>query len=162
MLSRDPYRRELTGNQSLLPSRSMISAGRLSDSYQFRLNTPGHLGPVRPGDHVDLAAHPELAGKVEPRFDGKTGVRQDEPHIVGFEVIQMSTAAVDIDADVVTGAVREPVAVTCGADHFSRRIVRIAAPNRLIRGERLLHSSDRGVASGANNIEDSPLALAWL
>ena len=74
------------------------------------------MGPVTRGaggggDHVDFAAEAEFAGEVEAGFDGEAGVGEDEADVVGFEVVEVGSGAVDFGADVVAGAVGEEFGV---------------------------------------------------
>jgi hypothetical protein len=79
------------------------------------------------GDHVDFAADAELAGEVDAGFDGEAGVGQDEADVVGFEVVEVRAAAVDLGADVVAGAVGEEFGEAGGADDVAGGVVCLPA-----------------------------------
>src|SRR5579864_7135608 len=50
-----------------------------SNAHNLRLHPPGHLGPLGPRHHVDLAPHPELPWKINPRLHRKARIRQNQP-----------------------------------------------------------------------------------
>ncbi len=114
------------------------------------------------GDHVDLAADAELAGKVEAGFDGEAGVGEDEALVVGLEVVEVGTIAVELRADVVSGAVSEGVSEACGADEVASGIVGLPACDGLVGGEGVLYGFDGGVACVADGGEDELLTFGRL
>ena len=129
---------------------------------EFGLDAAGDLGFAFAGDHVDFAADAEFAGEVEAGFDGEAGVGQDEALVVGFEVVEMRAVAVDFGADVVAGAVGEPVAEAGVADDVAGGVVGLPAGDGLVGGEGVLDGFDGGVAGVADGGEDELFALGGL
>src|SRR5690348_17880606 len=63
---------------------------------------------VVPDVRVHLAAHPDVAGDVDPRLDREADVRDEPPLLARLEVVDVGTGAVQLArVDRVTGAVRE-------------------------------------------------------
>jgi len=74
---------------------------RRSNSQQLALDGAGDdgtssvLGGGRAGNHIDLAADAEVAGKVDAGLDGEAGVGQEETLVVGLEVVEVRAVAVE-------------------------------------------------------------------
>src|SRR6185312_461866 len=74
------------------------------DTDQLRLARAGDFRFPGTGHHIDLAAHAELAGKINARFDGEAGVGQDEPRVIRLEIVEVRAVAVQFGTDVVSCA----------------------------------------------------------
>src|ERR1039458_4625529 len=106
-----------------------------------------------------LFPYTTLFRSVDARLHGEAGIRQDQAHVMRLQVVEIGSASMDLAADVVAGAMCEPVAITGGANRAARGIVRLPTGNLSSRRECFLHRYDGGVASGAHGGEDGLLAL---
>ena len=82
--------------------------------------------------------------------------------VVGFEVVEVGAAAVELGADVVAGAVGEVVAEAGVADDVAGGVVGLPAGDGLVGGEGVLDGCDGGVAGVADGVEDELLAVGGL
>ena len=125
------------------------------------MDAAGDFGFSFAGDHVDFAADAEgiSPGEVEAGFYGEAGVGQDEALVVGFEVVEMGSVAVELGAYVVAGAVGEEFCEAGVADEVATGVVGLVAGDGVVGGEGLLDGFDGGVAGVANGGEDELLAV---
>ena len=105
-------------------------------------------------EDVDLAPDAEL-GEVDARLDREAGPGQDEPLLVGLEVVHVGAVAVGLLADAVAGAVDERRAVAGLVDHPARGVVDLPAVERAARRRRRRATArDRRVAGAGDDLED--------
>src|SRR5882672_10688579 len=79
---------------------------------------------------VDLAAHPESRGEVNPRLDREADARQQLAVVRGLKVVEVGPGAVQVPVDRVTGAVHEKLAISGLRYYAARRIVELGARHR--------------------------------
>src|SRR5579875_1029717 len=128
--------------------------GCRSNAQQLCLPGTADHGFARAGDHVDLAADAEVAGKVQAGLDREAGVGQQQALVVGFQVVEVGAVAVQLRGDVVAGSVGEEVRKTGVADEVARGVVGLPAGDGLGGGVGLLHAGDGGIAGVAHQGED--------
>src|SRR5271157_4918063 len=112
----------------------------------------------RVNEHVDLAAHAEL-GLVDSGLDRETGAAENQPLLVGLEVVHVGPVAVDFLADVVAGAVDEVCAVAGVDDHLAAGVVHFPALQGPASGVGGTNARHRGVAGPGDNGEDALVGL---
>ena len=78
---------------------------------------------------------------------------------MGFEVVEVGAVAVELDGDVVAGAVGEEVAEAGGADDVAGGVVGLPAGDGLVGCVGGLDGGDGCVAGVADGVEDELLAV---
>jgi hypothetical protein len=151
--------RNFADHAPIAPAKTARSA---SEAEEFGLDAAGDLRGTFAGDHVNFAADAEFAGEIESGFDGEAGVGEDEALVVGFEIVEMRSAAMQVRGDAVAGAMGEEVGETGGTDDVSGSLIGLPASNGLVVGVGLGDGGDGGVAGVANGGEDELLALGGL
>ena len=144
-----------------LPSLSILPApasALRSNPQQLALRWPADHSRTRSRDHIHLAANPEFSGKIDAGLDREAGVRQQQPLVVGFEIIQVGSVAMQVDFNIVARAVGEPLAKTGRANDVACGVIGLPAWDRATLGIGALHDLDRGIAGIAHGVEDELLA----
>jgi hypothetical protein len=100
-----------------------INEYRRLNSHQFPLDPASDDSVVFGGDHVHLAANPEL-GQVDAWLDREAGKGKNAPLIVRLEIVEVCSTAVELRANIMAGTMREVLPVTGVANDGARRIVR--------------------------------------
>src|SRR5690606_2241144 len=98
------------------------SSPRRGHQLPLRLGR-GHHDPLRSPVEVDLAAHAELAGQVDPGLHRAAGAREERASVVGLVVVEVRPGAVQVAIDRVAGAVDEPLAEAGGLDVGAGRAI---------------------------------------
>src|SRR5579875_1341733 len=132
------------------------------DPDELCLARAGDGRAAGPGDHVDLAAHPKLTGKIQSGLYREAGVGQQEALVVGFQVVQMRAIAMQFDGDVVARAMREEGTEATGVNDLPGGIVRLPARDGLSRGVGGFDACDGRIPRIAHKVEDLPFAPSGL
>src|ERR1043166_3362013 len=99
---------------------------RLLHQKQLLLGSPRRqFGPGFPEKYVDLAPHPEPAGKIDPGLHRKADSRDQRSGIGRFEVVEVGPRPVQIPVDGMAGAVDEIRPVPRLAYHAAGDIVQL-------------------------------------
>ena len=111
------------------------------------------------GEHVDFVADAEFSWVVEAWFYGEAGVGEEEAVVVGFEVVEVGSVAVEGDGYVVSGAVGEVVGNAGGTEEVAGGVVGLVAGygdgwTSTCGCVGLLDGFDGGVAGVADEVED--------
>ena len=79
---------------------------------------------------VDFATDAEIPGQVDPWLDGKAGLREKTPLVLGLKVVDVGAVAMDFLADRMAGAVDKPVAVAGFRDDSAADVVYFASAGK--------------------------------
>ena len=103
------------------------------------MGRPGYLRALSRMIDIDLAANADSHVRhVDSRLDGEEGSGDQLAVIVGFEVIEVGSIAVDAFVKAVAGAVDEIFSIAGLCDHAAGNSVEVTAANFFATGEGLV------------------------
>src|SRR5262249_31973450 len=105
-----------------------------SDDDDVTLHFTSYFGAAAAHQHVYFAAHAKFR-KVNPGFDGKTAVRQNQPLVVDLEIIHVGAVGMDFGPDGMPGAVHELSTESSLGDVVAHRIIHLPAGDFLAGGD---------------------------
>src|SRR5258708_22175227 len=94
----------------------------MSDQDDLLLHLAGHARARFIDEHVHLAANAELR-QVNSGLNGKASPGKDCAFVVGFEVVHIRAGAMNILADLMTGAMEKVVGITSVSNMRASRVV---------------------------------------
>src|SRR5947208_3259597 len=120
----DPLTHPATPPRYQTPRHKALS--KPSHQQQLRLRGwRGDFGACFGHEHIDLAAHPEPAGQVNPRLHREADAGHERALVGGLEVVDVRARAMQVAIDRVPGTVHEVLAVSGLAHHGACRIVHL-------------------------------------
>src|SRR5215204_1393763 len=111
-----------------------------------------YRGLVLPAKHIHLGAHAKCL-EVHARLDGESRAGDDPPIVVGFVIVHVHTVTVDVLAETVAGAVKDPFAVSSLLDHLPGRAIDFPSADVASSAGRILDQLDRGIPPLCNRAE---------
>src|SRR3989441_1192765 len=111
-----------------------------------------HLGALRVDVHVDLAAHAEALREIDPRLDREAHARHEGARVLGLEVVDVRSGAVQVAIDRMARAMHEVVGEPGVADHGARGVVHLRPRHRAVRPPALPQEADGGVSGALHRL----------
>ena len=130
------------------------------DGYDFGLQRSAgdHDVTATLDEDVDFAADTEV-GEVDAGFNGEQGAWEDAAIVAGFEVIHVSSVAMNLLSEVMAGAMAEGVAIAGGINHSADGIINISAGDGQAGSKGIADAGDAGVAGGSDDFEDLSVSV---